>query len=239
MSNQASQGQQGYSTAATGYNAAAFQMRQMLEKINTAEPVTVTSVDTGARTVEVKPLVNIVDGAGKTLEQSTLYSLPYLRIQGGENALIIDPKAGDVGLAVYAMRDTESMKASPGAPVPPGSARAYDKGDGFYLGGFLNVDPPTRFIKIDDTGIELNDGAGGVITLKSGRMEITAPAGIHGTTPTFDMGGAGANATFNANMQINGRVQSTGDQTAGGISQMHHTHTGVQPGGGNTGEPNG
>ena len=32
-------------------------------------------------------------------------------------------------------------------------------------------------------------------------------------------------------------VTSTGDQVAAGISTAQHTHTGVQPGGGSTGEP--
>lgn len=242
-------GQQGFSTGASGYNAAAFQIEQTLRKINTAEPVRVVSVQPGAvgpvGTVSVQPLVNLVTGAGDGMEQSELFQLPYLRIQGGQNAVIVDPQPGDMGLAVYAMRDTEAVKASrDGTPANPGSARSYSKGDGFYLGGFLNA-APQRYVMVDDTGITLDDGQGGILKLQGGKLTITAPAGIEITapsevhhTPALIFGdGDGATATMNANMQINGSVTSSGDQVAAGISQTQHTHTGVQTGSGTTGKP--
>ena len=241
-------GQQDFTTDASQYNATDFQMQQALRKINTAEPVRVVSVQPGAvgpvGVVSVQPLVNLVTGTGDGMAQSTLYQLPYLRIQGGENAVIVDPKPGDMGLAVYAMRDTEGVKANrDGNPANPGSARTYSKGDDFYLGGFLNGQPK-RYVMVDDTGITLDDGQGGKLELKGGKLTITAPAGIESTSPTevhntpaLTMGGDGAVATMNADMQINGTVTSTGDQVAGSISQMQHTHTGVQTGSGNTGKP--
>lgn len=241
-------GQQDFTTDSSQYNATDFQMQQALRKINTAEPVRVVSVQPGAvgpvGMVSVQPLVNLVTGTGDGMAQSTLYQLPYLRIQGGENAVIVDPKPGDMGLAVYAMRDTEGVKANrDGNPANPGSARTYSKGDGFYLGGFLNGQPK-RYVMVDDTGITLDDGQGGKLELKGGKLTITAPAGIESTSPTevhntpaLTMGGDGAVATMNADMQINGTVTSTGDQVAGSISQMQHTHTGVQTGSGNTGKP--
>lgn len=242
-------GQQGFSTDASGYNALDFQVQQALRKINTAEPVRVVSVQPGAvgpvGMVSVQPVVNLVTGAGDGMEQSELFQLPYLRIQGGENAVIVDPKPGDMGLAVYAMRDTEAVKANrDGKTANPGSARTYSKSDGFYLGGFLNS-APKRYVMVDDTGITLDDGQGGKLELKGGKLIITAPAGIESTsptevhhTPTLVFGdGDGATATMNANMRINGSVESTGDQVAGGISQTGHTHTGVEPGSGSTGKP--
>lgn len=241
-------GQQDFTTDASQYNATDFQIQQALRKISTAEPVRVVSVQPGAvgsvGMVSVQPLVNLVTGTGDGMAQSTLYQLPYLRIQGGENAVIVDPKPGDIGLAVYAMRDTETVKANrDGKPANPGSARTYSKGDGFYLGGFLNT-KPKRYVMVDDTGITLDDGQGGKLELKGGKLTITAPAGIESTspaeihnTPALTMGGDGAVAVMNADMQINGTVTSTGDQVAGSISQMQHTHTGVQTGSGNTGKP--
>ncbi|PLN25221.1 translation initiation factor IF-2, partial [Klebsiella pneumoniae] len=38
-------------------------------------------------------------------------------------------------------------------------------------------------------------------------------------------------------LQVNGEITSTGDQLAGGISQIGHIHGGVEPGGGSTGAP--
>lgn len=55
-------------------------------------------------------------------------------------------------------------------------------------------------------------------------------------------GGAGAYAitgqlNLKGSMDVTQTVTSGGDQVAGGISQINHTHTGVMPGGGNTGQP--
>ncbi len=210
-------GQQDYNTDASQYNAAEFQIQQALRKINTAEPVRVTGVNPGkvgkAGTVTVQPIVNLVTGTGEGMSQSALFSLPYLRIQGGENAVIVDPKPGDIGLAVYAMRDTESMKQNgDGAECNPGSARCYSKGDGFYLGGFLNK-TPKRYIWIEDDGITIDDGAGGKMELKSGVLKIKAT------------------------IQVEGSITTTGDNIAGGISQTGHVHVGVEPGPGTTGRP--
>lgn len=122
---------QGAATLADGqseFNALSFHMQAMINRISTAEPVRVVSAQPGgagpAGVVSVQPLVNLVDGEGNGHAQGTLFNLPYARVQGGENAVICDPKPGDVGLAVYAMRDTEAVKQGRGqARANPGSAR--------------------------------------------------------------------------------------------------------------------
>ena len=232
------QGQQGFSTSASEYNAQDFQIWQQLMRINTAEPVKVQSVDTAARTVDVVPLVNIVGGGGDAIVQSEIFELPYLRIQGGKNAVIIDPQPGDVGLAVYAMRDVEAVKAAPGQAVNPASARSYDKGDGFYLGGFLNA-APERFLRITDEGVEIE----GVASIKAHGQDVTITAE---NTITLDA----------PLVKITGVFQQTGDKgsgpssfrggftntdgniTSNGVTLETHTHSGVETGSGNTGVPN-
>ena len=42
---------------------------------------------------------------------------------------------------------------------------------------------------------------------------------------------------INGNLQVNGWIHATGDIVAGTISLQKHVHSGVQPGGGNTGKP--
>lgn len=217
-------GQQDYNTNASAYNANAFQIEQAINKINTAEPVRVTGVNPGgvgkAGTVTVQPIVNQVTGTGEGMQQSAQYNLPYLRMQGGENALIIDPKVGDIGLAVYAQRDTTTMKEGDGTACNPGSARCYSKGDGFYLGGFLNK-TPVRFVHVEDEGITIDDGAGGRMELKSGKLTITAPSGVE----------------IQGNVTVSGSMSVSGDTVSGGISATTHRHTGVDTGSGTSGGP--
>lgn len=233
------QGQQGFSSSASSYNAADFQIMQSLLRLNTAEPVLVVAVDTAARTVDVLPLVRIVAGGGETLDQSRLYQLPYLRIQGGANAVIIDPQPGDVGLAVYAMRDVEAFKAAPGQAVNPGSARVYDKGDGFYLGGFLNKSPE-RFVRITDAGVEIEGVAS--IQAHGQAVTITADTKITLDAPVVEVTGTitqtGSRGTGRSSF-TGGFTNTGGTVESNGITLETHTHGGVQTGGGTTGGPNG
>lgn len=232
------QGQQGFSTNASEYNANDFQIRQQLMRINTAEPVRVQAVDTAARTVDVLPLVNIVGGGGDAISQSEIFELPYLRIQGGKNAVVIDPQPGDVGLAVYAMRDVEAVKAAPGQAVNPASARSYDKGDGFYLGGFLNA-APERFLRITDEGVEIE----GVASIQAHGQEVTIVADTQITldAPTVQITGVLVQTGDKGSGQssFKGGFSNTGGNiTSNGVTLETHTHSGVEPGSGNTGGPN-
>jgi len=105
-------GQQELSSGNTEFNSLQFLIQRALSRINVATLVQVRAVDPGAGllvgTVDVLPLVNQVDGAGVAIPHTTLYGLPYLRVQGGNSAFICDPIVGDVGLAVFADRDISS-----------------------------------------------------------------------------------------------------------------------------------
>lgn len=78
-----------------------------------------------------------------------------------------------------------------------------------------------------DTGITINALSGGVLINGSLTVTeiVTAQQGIS------TMGGSGAT------VQVDGTIESTGDQVAAGISQIHHVHDGVEAGPSTTGEP--
>jgi hypothetical protein len=135
-------------------NQTAFIVQQLLQKIRTADLVKVVScTNSGGISpfgfVNVSPLVNQLDSAGNQVPHTTLYNLPYMRIQGGSNAIILDPQAGDIGVAVFASRDISKVKSTQ-AQANPGSARQYDFSDGLYLGGMLNA-TPTQYIQFSET----------------------------------------------------------------------------------------
>jgi len=104
----------------SAYNATSFMIKQIVARINTATLVQIKSVTNSGGvspvgSVDVLPLVNQVDGAGNPTEHVTVYGLPYVRIQGGTNAVIIDPKVGDIGIAVFAAGAALALLASTGA----------------------------------------------------------------------------------------------------------------------------
>ena len=78
------------------------------------------------------------------------------------------------------------------------------------------------------------------ILFETKEFNVQAGQQINLETPVLTFGAAGGQrttATMNADINQNGTHTSTGDQVAGGISQIGHTHQNVQPGGGTSGKP--
>lgn len=87
-----------------------------------------------------------------------------------------------------------------------------------------------KIIKFKDGSILKYDSAAKQLTANltaGGKANITASGGL---TITGDI-------TITGNINVTGTINSTGDQTAGTISQITHTHGGVEPGNGTTSQP--
>lgn len=144
-------------------------------------------------TVDIRPMVNQIDGSNPPNPTPfvTVYDVPYMRIQGGASAVIIDPQVGDIGIAVFASRDISKVQSTK-AQANPGSYRQYDLGDALYVGGLLNG-TPLQYIQFTDAGIS-----------------IVSPASVAITAPTIAMDGAvdGIIMTGDANATDNLHVGS-------------------------------
>jgi len=243
-------GQQQSGTNLGEYQQITFMVQQALAKMQTATLVRIEScTNSGGLSpvgfVDVTPLVNQLDGQGNPTPHVTIYNLPYFRLQGGANGVIIDPQKGDIGVAVFASRDISQVKATR-KQGNPGSHRQYSFADGMYLGGMLNG-TPTQYVQFSAAGIKIHSPTAVVleapdVQILAQTVEINASASATVTTPTFTVNGAtvlngtvsqagGGAATFSGSMTVDG------DVTAQGTSVHNHVHGGVQPGGGNTGAP--
>lgn len=147
-------GQQMLSSDTSEFNLQSFLVDRILSRISTATLVKVVSVSTTGQVapvgkVAVTPLVKMVDGNGKVFEHGKLHNLPYFRLQGGSGkAIIMDPKVGDIGIAIFADRDISAVKKNK-KTSQPGSYRRFDMADGLYIGGFL-AEAPTCYIRFTD-----------------------------------------------------------------------------------------
>ncbi len=124
--------------------------------------------------VDVQPLVNQLDGAGNPTPHGPLHNLIYFRVQGGTSAIILDPVAGDIGVALFADRDISNVIATQ-AQSNPGSLRRYDMSDGVYFGGTLNA-APTQFIQFAAEGVTI---CAPTVTVQ-GNLVVTGDATING-----------------------------------------------------------
>lgn len=128
-------------------------IQRLIRQIHTATLVKVLKVYPAAGAVgfvDVQPLIQQQTTNNVVIDSAPMYRMPFMRVQGGQSALIIDPVAGDLGLAVFCERDiTAVVRTQDEGPAP--TNRAYDAGDGVYLGGFLNQDPQ-QWLKFAPTG---------------------------------------------------------------------------------------
>lgn len=110
-----------------------------------------------------------------------------------------------------------------------------DEGDSIVLKRENTIEVTTKkyVVKAEDS-----------VDVETKKYTVTASEGVEYKTPSYGLGGEGgcaaaikANMSIEGNTDQKGKISSTGDQVAGGVSQMGHTHTGVQPGSGTTGKP--
>lgn len=212
-------------------------IRSALSGLRTAIPVKVISVTNSGGVsaigkVSVQPLVSSVDGNGQTWEHGIIHNVPYMRIQGGSNGVILDPVVGDVGIATVCDRDISTVKNT-GAVSAPGSNRKNDMSDMVYLMTIIGA-APSQYIQFNSSGITILSPT--KVKINAPNVEINAGTECKITAPTITLNGAlnqtsGAAATFSGSMTV------TGDVTAAGTSVHTHKHGGVTTGGGQTGTP--
>lgn len=211
--------QQQPANVATDYATWQFMIQQRLSQIQTLAMVTVVGVTNAGGVspvgrVDVRVLVNQVAGDGTQVPHVTLFDIPYFRIQGGTNAVILDPAVGDIGVCGFSSRDIQALKADPAGSIAegvnPGSASQFSYADGLYFGGFLNA-VPVQYVAFATAGITL-----------------VSPTKITLQAPEIDLTGA---------VVASSTIVATGDITGAGTSLHTHVHSGVQSGGSNTGPP--
>jgi hypothetical protein len=167
-------GAQEPSDQSSDFSAQTFLVNQIMNRLATTMLVRIMAVTNsgGVSPVgfcDVQPLVNQVDGAGNPTPHGTIHNLPYMRVQGGTNAVIIDPVVGDIGVAVFCSRDISAVKRQKQA-ANPGSTRKFDWADGLYLGGFLNG-TPVQYVQFTASGVAVRSPS--QITLDAPIISVT------------------------------------------------------------------
>lgn len=103
--------------------------------------------------VDVQPLIQQLNYDGTATDHGIIHKIPYFRLQGGSNAVIIDPKVGDIGMCGFCSRDSSGVVANKDTTAP-NCLRQYDLSDGLYIGGMLNG-TPKQFIRFSSEGVEI------------------------------------------------------------------------------------
>jgi len=233
----------------------------------TALPGIVTAFDPVAMTVSVQPAVqgSVRDenGNSKNVQMPLLVDVPVVFPCGGGFSLTYPIRVGDEVLVVFASRCIDGWWQG-GQSAPPPDGRMHDLSDGFAIIGprsqATKLDPA---VDVENVQLRTDDGQATLTMKPDYTIEVTnpeasvtlTPAGditleataqvtikapqitLEGNVTTTGAGGAAGTVDMKGAIALEGSLTSTGDQVAAGISTSQHTHTGVQPGGGSTGEP--
>jgi hypothetical protein len=184
-------GTQSPESTASELNALQYAIRSLINRTNTATLVTVKAVTNAGGVspvgfVDVVPMVAQLDGDGNAYPHGVVFNLPYHRLQGGTNAIILDPQVGDIGMAVFADHDISSVKATKKAATP-GSMRRFDIADGLYLGGFLNA-TPVQYVQF--VGTTINITSPGTVNVNAPTVNVNAATVANVTAPAINLGAA-------------------------------------------------
>lgn len=220
---------------AASYAATKFIFQQLINGIATAAIVKVVACTNHGElarvgSVDVIMMVDMVTENGQTIPHGTIFRAPYVRMQGGQNAVILDPAPGDLGVCVFAARDVSAVKADPDAAksrapnpgAPPGSRRTFSYSDALYIGGLLN-DVPTQYVQFTPDGIVMKSPQ--KVTIEAPTIELK------GNVDQTD-----GDVTMAGSLVVDGGIATPEDVEAGTISLKDHIHptVGTPP---NTGEP--
>lgn len=150
-------------------------IRSVTNQMATMTLVRVVAARAGV--VDIQPIVAQLDGAGNAVPHGTIFNVPVWRMQAGGAAVILEPVAQDIGLALFAHNDISTAKATQ-AESPPGSKRRFDWADAVYMGGLFGT--PAQYVRVSGSGIEL------VAPTVSASASLTAGSGATGTVTTTD-----------------------------------------------------
>lgn len=232
------------------FNETMFLVLQALSGISTVKLVQVVAVtNSGGLSpvgfVDVQPLVNQLDGYDNAVDHGVVHNIPYFRLQGGTDAVILDPKVGDIGMCGFCDRDISAVKSSR-AQANPGSKRRFDMADGLYIGGFLNG-VPQQYVQFSSAGIALVSPT--KVTLQAPLVEVDASTSFTVNSPQSGFSGtvivqgllswlAGMTGSVVSGVAslITGTVQFVGSITSNGHA-IDSTHQHTNSGGSGLGGP--
>ena len=216
-------------TNTTMYNQLCYMVRQIIgEMVNTSALVSVGGVEGGGTSnpaghVSATPLVAQTDAKGNALPMSPIPRLRFFRYQAGKAAIVLDPVAGDQGVAVYFKQDSSGVQDGAKEAVVPGSFRNFDQSDGVVFSGVQNQ-APTVWIELTQDEKVIIHAPQGVTIETDETAEITAGEKVSITAPAIELNGA---ITSNGQDGGAGTMDINGTLTVDGINMNTHTHTGA------------
>ena len=185
---------------------------QALMQVDGMLPAKVVKVDRTAGRVSVQPMIQMGDTGGNKITRAIVPNIPIMTMGAGGIFASFPVKVGDLGFVFAADRDTSLFNQSQGGMDWPNTERLHQFGDGGFLPLKLFNFSIAGGVLSDGFSLQTDDGST-FVTLKAGEIQINA-----------------------TKVKIVGDVDTVGAITNNGKDiGSGHAHSGIEPGGGNTG----
>lgn len=214
----------------------AFVLKKFLQSVDDMLPGIVIAYDRASNRATVQPLIAMVTTDNIQKNRDQVASIPVFQYGGGNCMLSFNINPGDLGWIKASDRDI-SLFLTSYKNSSPNTQRLHNFSDSLFFPDIMR----NYTINAEDDGnavLQTTDGTVRV-ALWPNKLKMTAPE-ILADTPTFTITGIlnvqNVNGVSTAST-INGSIHTTGDVIANTVSLEHHVHSGVMPGGGNTGQP--
>lgn len=194
-----------------------FIIKKTLSKIQKMTPAKIISYDRAKNRAIVQPLTYDITSTGGTLPMDTIPNIPVLTLSGGGFIFSFPVQENQTGWLISADRDISVFKQILNF-FTPATLRRHQYEDGIFIPDNING---FNIAEGDENAVILTSSDGTTkITVQNGAVNISA-----------------SSINIIGNVNVEGEIIATGDILGANISLSTHTHSGVEPGGGNTGAP--
>lgn len=213
-------------------NALDYAISQRLMMINTMLPCKVIAVnapdhpDTQLASLDVQPIVNMLDASGKPIAYPIIYEVPIIFQQGGNAGIIIEYQGDDLVWVGFAQRDmsnksyatSSSPKSSP-TLVNPATNRMFSLSDGVVLGSYSSKAPEVM-VKVTSKGIDIKGKDKPVNVTTSGDISISTTSGavkVNSANNSIELNASGVTLSSNLQVTIKSPIVQIGESSAGSV----------------------
>lgn len=207
--------------------------KKQLQGVDDMLPAQVIAYDRVANVATVRPLVMVLTTDDQTVQRAQIARVPVLALGAGDFVINFPVKAGDKGWIKANDRDI-SLYLQGLKEAQPNTTRLHSFEDGLFIPDVLNQYTLAGDVADDDMVIQNLDGTIRVI-IGPAKVRVVHPVLIEFEAPDVKAIG---------DLEVTGTSLLTGYVTApagaeiAGIDFETHTHSGVDPGAGNSGPPN-
>lgn len=216
--------------------AFSFIIKKAMGAANGQLPARVLSYNRETNTARVQTMIMMQNVDGQTVSRGAIASVPVLALGGqvgGQGYVINFPiKSGTVGWLRASDRDISLFRQSALQEAPPATQRQQSFEDGMFIPDVFNMFNLAQ----EDAEAMIIQSVGGEtrIAIDADEIRITSSAKVKVTAPDVEIIG---NVKVTGNVAVSGTITADGEITGNGIPLSSHKHSGVQPGGGQSGAP--